>query len=52
LERHGDLEIATELMGRLRTRGTGAARQRAVVSAQGSVADVVDFLAATTRDAA
>ena len=29
LERHGDLEMVTVLMGRLRSHGTGAARQRA-----------------------
>jgi carboxylate-amine ligase len=49
LQRHGDLEMATVLMGRLRARGTGAARQRAVYARRGSVADVVDWLAATTR---
>jgi carboxylate-amine ligase len=49
LERHGDLETATVLMGRLRARGTGAARQRAVHARRGSVADVVDWLAAATR---
>ncbi|MET8150408.1 glutamate--cysteine ligase [Actinoplanes sp. NPDC005259] len=49
LERHGDLETAAELLGRLRDRGTGAARQRALLSRQGTVADVVDWLAAATR---
>jgi carboxylate-amine ligase len=49
LERHGDLEMATVLMGRLRAHGTGAARQRAVLSQNGSVADVVDWLAKATR---
>ncbi|HEU4347128.1 MAG TPA: glutamate--cysteine ligase [Actinoplanes sp.] len=49
LERHGDLESAILLMGRLRARGTGAARQRAMLSQRGSVADVVDWLAAATR---
>ena len=49
LDRHGDLELATVLMGRLRSHGTGAARQRALLSQNGSVADVVDWLAATTR---
>jgi carboxylate-amine ligase len=48
LDRHGDLEIATVLMGRLRSHGTGAARQRAILSQQGSVSDVVDWLARTT----
>ncbi|GGQ39290.1 putative glutamate--cysteine ligase 2 [Couchioplanes caeruleus subsp. azureus] len=50
LERHGDLETATVLMGRLRAHGTGAARQRALLSQRGSVADVVDWLARTTAD--
>jgi glutamate---cysteine ligase / carboxylate-amine ligase len=49
LDRHGDLEMATVLMGRLRSHGTGAARQRAILSRGGSVADVVDWLARTTR---
>lgn len=49
LERHGDLEMASTLLGRLRTRGTGAARQRALLSRHGTVADVVDWLAAATR---
>ncbi|WP_433369900.1 carboxylate-amine ligase [Actinoplanes sp. CA-142083] len=49
LERHGDLETATVLMGRLRSHGTGAARQRAILSQRGSVADVVDWLAKATR---
>jgi glutamate---cysteine ligase / carboxylate-amine ligase len=46
---HGDLDQATVLMERLRERGTGAARQRAILSQRGSVADVVDWLAHTTR---
>jgi carboxylate-amine ligase len=49
LERHGDLDRATVLMGRLRARGTGAARQRAILAQRGSVADVVDYLARVTR---
>ncbi|MGX6606268.1 carboxylate-amine ligase [Micromonosporaceae bacterium Da 78-11] len=49
LDRHGDLEMATVLMGRLRAKGTGAARQRAILAQRGSVADVVDWLAAATR---
>jgi carboxylate-amine ligase len=49
LERHGDLEMATVLMGRLRSRGTGAARQRAVLSRNGSIGDVVDWLVKATR---
>jgi carboxylate-amine ligase len=53
LERHGDLEMTTVLMGRLRAKGTGAARQRAVMGRPGAtVADVADWLAATTRGAA
>jgi carboxylate-amine ligase len=51
LERHGDIEMATVLMGRLRARGTGAARQRSVLARRGNVADVVDWLAAATRGA-
>jgi carboxylate-amine ligase len=51
LDRHGDLEMATVLLGRLRARGSGAARQRAVLAREGSVAAVVDWLAAVTRDA-
>jgi carboxylate-amine ligase len=49
LERHGDLEMTTVLMGRLRSRGTGAARQRALLAQRGTVADVVDWLATVTR---
>jgi carboxylate-amine ligase len=49
LERHGDLETATVLMGRLRARGTGAARQRAILAQHGSVDDVVTWLAKATR---
>jgi carboxylate-amine ligase len=49
LQRHGDLDRATVLMDRLRTRGTGAARQRAILAQRGSVADVVDWLARATR---
>jgi carboxylate-amine ligase len=52
LERHGDLEMTTVLMSRMRSRGTGAARQRAVMSRTGNVADVVNYLAETTRGAA
>jgi carboxylate-amine ligase len=52
LDRHGDLETVTVLMGRLRSHGTGAARQRAVHARRGSVADVVDWLAAATRGVA
>ncbi|GAA2613235.1 carboxylate-amine ligase [Paractinoplanes durhamensis] len=49
LERHGDLEMTTVLMGRLRSHGTGAARQRAILNRDGTVADVVDWLARATR---
>ena len=49
LERHGDLEMATILMGRLRSHGTGAARQRAILNQGGTVADVVDWLTRATR---
>ncbi|MBU2661891.1 glutamate--cysteine ligase [Actinoplanes bogorensis] len=51
LERHGDLETATVLMGRLRSHGTGAARQRAILAQGGSVSDVVDRFARLTRGA-
>jgi carboxylate-amine ligase len=51
LERHGDLEMATILMSRLRAGGTGAARQRAILTRSGSVSDVVDWLAGATRGA-
>ena len=36
--------MATVLMGRLRSHGTGAARQRAILAQRGTVADVVDWL--------
>jgi carboxylate-amine ligase len=49
LDRHGDLEISTVLMGRLRARGTGAARQRAIMAQYGSIDAVVDWLAGTTK---
>jgi carboxylate-amine ligase len=49
LQRHGDLEIAGVLLGRLRAKGTGAARQRALLAQPGSVSDVVDWLARATR---
>jgi carboxylate-amine ligase len=52
LDRHGDLEMATILMGRLRAKGTGAARQRAAMAQHGSIRDVVDWLAEATRGAA
>ncbi|MEV4347623.1 glutamate--cysteine ligase [Actinoplanes sp. NPDC049596] len=49
LERHGDLERVTVLLGQLRSHGTGAARQRAILAQQGTVADVVDQIAKATR---
>jgi glutamate---cysteine ligase / carboxylate-amine ligase len=49
LQRHGDLDQASVLMDRLRARGTGAARQRAILAQRGSVADVVDWLVRVTR---
>jgi len=49
LDRHGDLEITTVLMGRLRAHGTGAARQRAILAQRGSVDEVVAWLAKATR---
>ncbi len=49
LDRHGDLDRATVLLGRLRARGTGAARQRAILAQRGSVPEVVDWLARVTR---
>jgi carboxylate-amine ligase len=50
LERHGDLETATVLLGRLRSHGTGAARQRAILAQRGTIADVVDQMARATRE--
>ena len=49
LERHGDLETVSYLLGRLHTHGTGAARQRSVLARTGDMAEVIDFLAAQTR---
>lgn len=49
LERHGDLDEATALLGRLHSRGTGAARQRAVYAHTGKLADVIEELARQTR---
>ncbi|MFI7601076.1 glutamate--cysteine ligase [Actinoplanes sp. NPDC049681] len=51
LERHGDLELATVLMGRLRAHGTGAARQRALMAQNATISDVVDWLAGATAGA-
>jgi carboxylate-amine ligase len=50
LERHGDLDTVTVLWGRLREHGTGAARQRALLTRGASVGDVVDWLARATAD--
>jgi glutamate---cysteine ligase / carboxylate-amine ligase len=44
LERHGDLALANVLMGRLRSRGTGASRQRAVYARTGDMTAVLDSL--------
>jgi carboxylate-amine ligase len=49
LERHGDREIVSVLLARLRAKGTGAARQRALLAQRGSVPDVVDWLARATK---
>ena len=49
LEQHGDLEIATVLMSRLRSHGTGAARQRAAFARRGSLDDVLAALTESTR---
>ncbi|MDG4767561.1 glutamate--cysteine ligase [Solwaraspora sp. WMMD406] len=49
LERHGDGALVDSLLGRLRGRGTGAARQRAVYAASGNLRDVVNFMAEQTR---
>ena len=51
LDRHGYHETLTVLMGRVRSHGTGAARQRAMLSQQATVSDVVDWLALTTKGA-
>ncbi|GAA4149848.1 glutamate--cysteine ligase [Phytohabitans flavus] len=48
LERTGDLELVTLLMGRLRSRGTGASRQRAVYARTGDMAAVLDHLTLPT----
>jgi glutamate---cysteine ligase / carboxylate-amine ligase len=49
LDRHGDLAMATILMGRLHAGGTGAARQRTILSRNGDLSEVVDWLAGATR---
>lgn len=50
LRRHGDLDLVTAGLERIRRQGTGAARQRSILERSGSVAVVLDHLAeATTR---
>lgn len=49
LERHGDLDRVTDLLGGLRRHGSGAARQRAVFARTGSLVDVVADVARQTR---
>ncbi|MCB5179795.1 carboxylate-amine ligase [Streptomyces antimicrobicus] len=51
LEATGDLGLVQDLLRRLREEGSGAARQRAAHRRRGSLADVVDALAATTAAA-
>ncbi|GAA4953881.1 glutamate--cysteine ligase [Streptomonospora halophila] len=48
LARSGDLGYALEALAELRTRGGGAARQRAAHARRSSAADVVDYLAGAT----
>ncbi|HWS32711.1 MAG TPA: glutamate--cysteine ligase [Actinoplanes sp.] len=50
LDRHGDLEMISDLLGRLREHGTGAARQRALLARGASIGDIVDWLARETRN--
>ncbi|MCJ1676474.1 YbdK family carboxylate-amine ligase [Streptomyces sp. APSN-46.1] len=47
LEAAGDMHLAETLLGRLRTRGTGAVRQRAAHEHRRRLRDVVDHLART-----
>ncbi|MDP9797528.1 carboxylate-amine ligase [Catenuloplanes nepalensis] len=49
LERHGDLEIATVLMSRLRSHGSGAARQRAAFARHATLDGVLTSLTEATR---
>ncbi|MBQ1046402.1 carboxylate-amine ligase [Micromonospora sp. C72] len=49
LERHGDLDRVTDLLGGLRRHGSGAARQRAVFARTDSLVDVVTDVARQTR---
>ncbi|WP_017571061.1 carboxylate-amine ligase [Nocardiopsis halotolerans] len=45
---NGDADLAAALLDRVRAAGSGAARQRAAYARRGSLADVVDHLAAQT----
>ncbi|MEV0000678.1 glutamate--cysteine ligase [Micromonospora sp. NPDC050980] len=49
LDRHGDLDRVTDLLGGLRRHGSGAARQRAVFAGSGKLVDVVADVARQTR---
>ncbi|MDG4804956.1 glutamate--cysteine ligase [Micromonospora sp. WMMD980] len=49
LDRHGDLDRVTDLLGGLRRHGSGAARQRAVFERTGKLVDVVADVARQTR---
>ncbi|MFI5832611.1 glutamate--cysteine ligase [Micromonospora sp. NPDC051300] len=49
LDRHGDLDRVTELLGGLRRHGSGAARQREVFARTGKLVDVVADVARQTR---
>jgi carboxylate-amine ligase len=49
LERHGDFDEVTDLIGGLRRHGSGAARQRAVFARAGRLVDVVEDVARQTR---
>ncbi|WP_091069109.1 carboxylate-amine ligase [Micromonospora humi] len=49
LDRHGDLDRVTDLLGGLRRHGSGAARQRAVFERTGELVDVVADVARQTR---
>ncbi|HEY2948589.1 MAG TPA: glutamate--cysteine ligase [Micromonosporaceae bacterium] len=49
LERHGDLPIVTILLGRLRSRGTGAAWQRATQARTGDLRQLLRLVANQTR---
>ncbi|SCL39489.1 carboxylate-amine ligase [Micromonospora rhizosphaerae] len=49
LEKHGDLDQVTDLLGGLRRHGSGAARQRAVFARTGRIVDVVADVARQTR---